>query len=1790
MLKNKLTFFCCICFVALASTGARESIAATSAEYVATPPFVTSGAPPLVMLVMGRDHKLYYEAYNDASDLDGDGELETRYKPSIEYYGYFDSYKYYKYENGIFVPKGRTIDKKAPDDDVHWSGDFLNYLTMSRIDVMRKVLYGGYRKVDTDNKTVLERAYIPNDAHCWGKEYVALAGKSRTEIISDNGYNIEDYTPYSVPTAGHNHLFATGSVAAPALNSADCTPLLRVALDSNNRVSEWVTVESGTGIMGWGLVDGTHEADINVRVQVGVTGLHNIKNEKLYTNTSTGTSVYKPTGILQRFGENRSMLFGLMSGSYENHLSGGVLRKNIGPITDEINPETGQFLYKTDSNVGGIIKTIDYLKIIGFNHGDHLWDYKTYIAPIEEGQNYMWGNPIGEMMYESLRYFAGETEPTAAFSAGVSNGDDRGLALPLENWQDPYAIATDGGLGYPTCAKPFMLVLSDINPSYDTDQLPGVYSKFAGSPSFAGSLGAFDAEGLADDIFAEEGLGGGSEHYIGQSNTLFDTACSAKVVDGFGTIRGLCPEEPTKMGGYYSASVALFGKTHDISTTADDDQNVTTYAVALASPLPRIEIPLGSKRITLVPFAKSVEGGGVQAYHDFQPTCAIVDFYVDAITPDHGKFTVTYEHAEQGSDYDMDAIINYEYNVTSSDTISLKIWAEAHNGGSTRQHFGYIISGTTADGVYLDIKNAEEGGRQTDAGDPDYRLDTPGEPIATNPLIFDWDDDTFLPDSKKRTFTADNTVSAATLLRNPLYYAAKYGGSEDRNNDGVLQEDEWDRDKDGEPDTYFFVINPLRLEEKLNQSFADILNRASSGTAASVISNTRSGDGAVYQSLFYPERTDTTANANTVSWIGQVHSLLVDAYGNMREDTFANDRLDVTGADLNGNGRVYHEDINMNCNLDTETRNGITYTEDANGDGVLQTEFNTTGNPTACTVSFNASSDAFLSTLDALIVYEDGQPVRYYDVNGDGVLQEREKIWNVAPLVNDSNLLRFLWNSTEWLNNISDTNILTQRNTYLSNGNERFIFTWVDGDKDGIVDSSTEIKDFTWPTTDPVLADLADSTHFYSYLHLYSSFGDKPTAISDLVATDFEEFLLAETEREIQYIRGLDYVDSNGNPIPLTINSNTIAGTELRPRRYEGETWRLGDIAYSTPTAVGRPAEGYHLLYRDSSYAAFAAQYESRRTVIYTGANDGMLHAFNGGFYDPFQKQFCREFIDDYNPYDGDPDHNGVLIDSNGPDIKSNRTGCKASTNMPDLGSELWAYIPFNLLPHLHWLTEPEYGHSYYVDQKPRIFDAKIFPPDAVGGLHPNGWGTIMVVGMRFGGASIVADIDKTDGPYDAQKDPTMKSAFLIFDITDPEVRPTLLGEITMPEMGFSTSYPTMVVMKDGNHDGTYDAYDDGENRWLLAFGSGPADAAGDPNPLILDTAASSQKGKFFMLDLVKLVTSSELSSIDNNGDLTTGLHWYSEIDDNSFVSDPITVDFDLDYNADVLYYGTVSTDGTSWGGKMRRIVIDDINDSNDPDDDQDPGNWEPDSVLFDAGQPITAAATAGLDDDGRNWVFFGTGRYFVPLDGADPSLQSYYGIKEPLVFGKPLEKSWASVAKTGLIDTTSYRVFTDADRTVDNDGIATNWAALEADQSSHDGWFIDFVDDSDNQIGERNLGQAVLLGGALTFTTFTPSTDPCVAGGESWVWSQYYKTGTAYFNGILGSSPNMISFDDKNFFLSTRKISLGQGLATSPNLHVGSEEGSKSFVQTSTGAIEVIEQQNPFEVKSGIRSWRESD
>lgn len=85
------------------------------------------------------------------------------YTTDTKYLGLFDSGKCYTYDggNGWFAPASTTADRTC--DGLKWSGNFLNWATMTGLDEFRLAMTGGNRYKDSADLTVLERTYI--DTH-----------------------------------------------------------------------------------------------------------------------------------------------------------------------------------------------------------------------------------------------------------------------------------------------------------------------------------------------------------------------------------------------------------------------------------------------------------------------------------------------------------------------------------------------------------------------------------------------------------------------------------------------------------------------------------------------------------------------------------------------------------------------------------------------------------------------------------------------------------------------------------------------------------------------------------------------------------------------------------------------------------------------------------------------------------------------------------------------------------------------------------------------------------------------------------------------------------------------------------------------------------------------------------------------------------------------------------------------------------------------------------------------------------------------------------------------------------------------------------------------------------------------------------------------------------------------------------------------------------------------------------------------------------------------------------------
>lgn len=139
---------------------------------------------------------------------------------------------------------------------------------------------------------------------------------------------------------------------------------------------------------------------------------------------------------------------------------------------------------------------------------------------------------------------------------------------------------------------------------------------------------------------------------------------------------------------------------------------------------------------------------------------------------------------------------------------------------------------------------------------------------------------------------------------------------------------------------------------------------------------------------------------------------------------------------------------------------------------------------------------------------------------------------------------------------------------------------------------------------------------------------------------------------------------------------------------YRARAHLLGDTVHAAPYYVAAPP------FLDSvgaGYNSFWQTHVNRTPMLYLGANDGMLHAFD------------------------------------------------AAT-----GQERFAYVPHAVFAHLNQLTTPTYGHRFFVDGSPTVLDAYANFGALRCGAGATCWRSVLVSGLRRGGQGVFA-LDVTD-------------------------------------------------------------------------------------------------------------------------------------------------------------------------------------------------------------------------------------------------------------------------------------------------------------------------------------------------------------------------------------------------------------------------------------------------------------
>ncbi len=103
-------------------------------NYCASPAFLGQNIAPNIMVVLDNSGSMCFQAY-------GGGYNPSQFEAGV-YYGYFDGNTNYRYNGSKWVPTSEPMNNATLDHPIA-KGSFLNWATMRRVDVAKKVLIGG---------------------------------------------------------------------------------------------------------------------------------------------------------------------------------------------------------------------------------------------------------------------------------------------------------------------------------------------------------------------------------------------------------------------------------------------------------------------------------------------------------------------------------------------------------------------------------------------------------------------------------------------------------------------------------------------------------------------------------------------------------------------------------------------------------------------------------------------------------------------------------------------------------------------------------------------------------------------------------------------------------------------------------------------------------------------------------------------------------------------------------------------------------------------------------------------------------------------------------------------------------------------------------------------------------------------------------------------------------------------------------------------------------------------------------------------------------------------------------------------------------------------------------------------------------------------------------------------------------------------------------------------------------------------------------------------------------------
>lgn len=546
------------------------------------PLFLSVSTDPNVLFNMSVEAPMGGAAYNDGLNSTGctdrveypegggpphnhlNTNLGVCYADNNTYLGYFDPDKCYQYEStdgGYFKPIGPTNNAQHECSN-KFSGNFMNWATMTSMDEFVYATTGGNRVKDSPTLTVIQRARKGPEHDYFPLKRVSLNAIPNLPAGS-NGVNVN---PSTVTPYGNNEVF-----------------IYNTKFKVRFGTKPWKTIVPGqrgslhNGGGGSAAHKGVVLGKFKVRVEVCNTAAGLEANCVLQANGS-----YKPHGLIQ---ENRdSMRFGVMSysGADGDKQNGGVLRaemKYIGATMPDgaggtiINP-----LKEIDGATGKLIVNAEPLVAIP---GEKKSGVITYLNKFNQNKKYMEIDPAGELFYESTRYFR-NLGPTPDYHPGGKHG---GFPI-ITNWKDPVVNE---------CQKHFIIGINDAFPWLDK-RVPGTY--FTNSGGWGTNEPADFGEPIAD-IDLDNASGTSTTYWTnrvgaleGINNSVRRVGCvpgdcnhaaTDKFITRLGEVMGTAVDandtEVNRENTYYIAGLAYYLNTQDIRADHVGEQNVSTFMI-----------------------------------------------------------------------------------------------------------------------------------------------------------------------------------------------------------------------------------------------------------------------------------------------------------------------------------------------------------------------------------------------------------------------------------------------------------------------------------------------------------------------------------------------------------------------------------------------------------------------------------------------------------------------------------------------------------------------------------------------------------------------------------------------------------------------------------------------------------------------------------------------------------------------------------------------------------------------------------------------------------------------------------------------------------------------------------------------------------------------------------------------------------------------------------------------------------------------------------------------------------